>query len=276
MPQNWQLTVYGRSNLDVTNHSAVRNAVQRFRPDIIINCAGMVSVENAESNQDEAISVNFEATANLAAQCSTLDIPLIYLSSDYVFDGRQNTPYRPNDAMNPLNIYGQTKLMGEEAIRQELPWHVILRTSLVFSAAGKNVLTETINLIEERDEIKIADDMICCPTHAGDVAEALIVIADALIKGKSGGFGTFHLCGTPACSRFEFAKAIMANYSPHTTKRPILLPVSISELTGQAPCPKYSVLDCSTTKSVYGIEQRPWSDMLATSIQQIVSARMLC
>ena len=148
MPQNWRLSIHDRKDLDITNHSAVRDAVQKHKPDIIINCAGITSVEKAENNQDEAISVNFEAAANLAAQCSAHDIPLIHLSSDYVFDGKHDAPYLPYDAMNPLNFYGKTKLMGEESIRQELTWHIILRTSLVFSATGQNVLTKTIKLIE--------------------------------------------------------------------------------------------------------------------------------
>ncbi|NTU77441.1 MAG: NAD(P)-dependent oxidoreductase, partial [Alphaproteobacteria bacterium] len=148
LPFGWELGLYGHKDMDIARPAALREAVQRFRPDLIMNAAAFTKIDEAEQAPDKAIAVNFEAVAHLAAQCSALDIPLIHLSTDHVFDGRDETPYPPDFPMNPLNIYGQSKMMGEEAIRHELAWHVILRTSWVFSSFGNNVLTRLLQKID--------------------------------------------------------------------------------------------------------------------------------
>jgi dTDP-4-dehydrorhamnose reductase len=273
LPIGWQLGLYDRAEFDITNPTAVREAVQQFKPDILINAAAMTAVDAAETDLDGAMLVNFDAPAILAAQCSTHDIPFIHLSTDYVFDGDSNKPYQTEDAMNPVNVYGQSKMMGEEAIRDEVPWHVILRTSWVFSAFGNNLLKGTLKMIDERDELRMVTDQINCPTHAEDIAMALIAIASDLLKGKSGGFGTFHLCGAPACSRYELTEAIMEAYAPFTSRRPKITPTISAEFAQYARRPRYSVLDCAKIREVYGIEQRPWRDGLTAAMQQLMADR---
>jgi dTDP-4-dehydrorhamnose reductase len=233
-------------------------------------CRGHDNVDLCETEQDAAMAANFEAAANLAAQCAFMDVPLIHLSTDYVFDGTDGArPYRTDDPMNPLNVYGHSKMMGEEAIRHELPWHVILRTSSVFSAIGTNILTRALQTIETRDELRVVTDQKFCPTAALDLAQAIIVMADAILGGKSNGFGTFHYCGSPAVSRFDFMQVVMKAYEPYTTKRPKISTALCSDFPTAAKRPAYSALDCSRIQEIYGIAQKPWEDGLKDAISAL-------
>ncbi len=259
---NWELGLLGRQDCDVTDPMALRVAVQRFKPDLLINAASLTNVDQAEKNEEAATAVNFHAAANMAAQCSALDAPMIHLSTDYVFDGQKTTPYLPDDQMNPVNVYGASKMMGEEAVRHELAWHVILRISSVFSAFRRNVLTNMLAQIDKQDELRMVTDVVGCPTPATHIAQAILTIGEALLNGKTDGFGTFHLCGTPACSRFELAEAIMEAYAPHTPRRPKITPTVSAEFAAYARRPAYSAMDCSKIKTVYGIEQKPWREGL--------------
>lgn len=268
---DWQLCFLGRQDCDIADPIALRGAIQSFKPDLLINFAGLTHVDQAQKNEDVAMAVNFHAPANMAAQCSALDVPMIHLSTDYVFDGRQTRPYLPDDQMNPINIYGASKMMGEEALRNELAWHVILRVSSVFSAFRRNILTGAIKMIDEKDELRMVSDMVSCPTPATHIAQAVLTIGEALLKGKADGFGTFHLCGTPPCSRLELTEAIMEAYAPHTSRRPKITPTVSAEFADLAPRPAYSVMDCAKIKAVYGIEQRPWREGLTEAMEILFS-----
>ncbi len=274
LPADWQLHCHGRAELDITDHGGVKTALQRVRPALVINAAAVTAVDKAESDHREAVAVNFEGVANLAAQCAALDIPLIHLSTDYVFDGRDgNVPYTTENKMNPLSVYGQTKMMGEESIRHEHAWHVILRVSAVFSSFGKNILTNILKMIDERDELKFVIDQQACPTYAPDIAKALINIAEKIMGGKSNGFGLFHYCGSPETTRYEFVQEIMQTYMPYTQRRPKILPAKSTDFTGLAERPGYSVLDCSKIRDIYGIEQRPWREGLIEAMSLLMRDR---
>jgi dTDP-4-dehydrorhamnose reductase len=270
-PTEWVLEAPSHAECDVTNHSRVRDAVQSFKPDLIINSAAMTNLDQCEADEDAALLANFEAAAALAAQCSSNDVPLIHLSTDYVFDGRDGeVPYKPESPMNPLSVYGQSKMMGEEAVRHELPFHVILRVSAVFSAFGTNILTRALQMIDGQDEVKFPTAQTACPTYAPEIAKALITITNTILGGKSGGFGTFHLCGEGAANRLEFAEAVMAVYAPYTAQRPRLLPGTLDDFPNAVPRPAYSVLDCRKVRDVYGIAQKAWRDSLPDAIQVLM------
>jgi len=274
LPADWQLGAYAHADLDITQPQAVRNAVLDFRPDLIINSAAMTAVDQAEKEPERALAANFEAVATIAALCSARDVPLIHLSTDYVFDGHDGeVPYLPDSRMHPLNVYGESKMMGEEAVRHELAFHVILRVSAVFSAFGANLLTKTLKMIDEKDELTIVTDQKSCPTPAPDIAKALIAIAAAVLHGKHDGFGTFHLCGAPEATRFEFVQAIMEAYAPYTARRPKITPVRSADLSGFAERPAYSVLDCAKIRAVYGIDPKPWREGLARSMDRLMQSR---
>jgi dTDP-4-dehydrorhamnose reductase len=248
--------------------------MHKFRPDFIVNAAAMTAVDKAETDLALATKVNFEALANLAAQGSAMDVPVLHLSTDYVFDGRDgDVPYKPDNKMNPVNNYGHSKLMGEEALRHGHPFHIILRVSSVFSAFGRNLLTNMLKMIDERDELKIVTDQRSCPTYAPDIAEAIVRIAGAVLKGKHDGFGTFHLCGAPDVTRFEFVTDILKAYAPYTARRPVMTPIKSSDLTGFAARPPYSVLDCGKIRDIYGVAQRPWREGLDKAMAILMQER---
>jgi dTDP-4-dehydrorhamnose reductase len=267
LPFDWELTACGSAECDITQPRATNKALMELKPDLVINAAAMTNVDACEKDRERAEAVNFHAPANLAAQCSVHDIALIHLSTDYVFDGRDgNVPYAEDAQMSPLSVYADTKMMGEMAVRQELAWHVVLRVSSVFGAFGANILTRGLAMLAKNDEVKIVDDQISCPTYAPDLAGALVTLTDAILRGKHSGFGTFHCCGEPAASRFEFMQAVMEAYAPYTDKRPRILPASSADFPGFAERPAYSVLDCAKIREVYGIEQKSWKTGLNEAI----------
>jgi dTDP-4-dehydrorhamnose reductase len=275
LPPDWRLGLYGRAELDVTLPSAMRDAVQSFKPDLVINAAAMTDIEEAERNPDAALAVNFHAVSVLAAQCSTHDIPLIHLSTDNVFDGQQTTPYLPEDPMNPINVCGQSKLLSEEAVRHELPWHVILRLSWVFGAFGDNIMTRILHLIDEQETVDIAAGKMAAPTPAPAAANAIIVIANAILDGRADGFGTFHFCGLPPCTLYDFAVAVMEAYAPHTSSRPaIRQTIDLDFASTAAPEPGYSVLDCAKIRKTYSIEQPLWRGSLAATVVAFLANKM--
>jgi len=270
LPDDWNLGIFTRAECDFTQPASIAKAIRDFAPDIVINAAAMTNVDACETDIQNATEVNFHAVANIASQCATIDAPLIQISTDYVFDGQDGQkPYLPDDQMNPLNIYGQTKMMGEEAARHAIHWHVIARTSLVFSSFGNNILTRILHQINTQEEVQAATDQVCNPASAHFVARTLIKIADDILRGKANGFGTFHICGEPAVSRFEFLQAIMEAYAPFTTKRPTLVPIKIASQADRVPRPLFSVMNTDKVRDVYGIQPHLWRDDLAPVIKDI-------
>lgn len=266
-PSGWELGAFGHAQCDLANHGATQRALLGFKPDLVINAAAMTNVDACEKDQDRAVAVNFEGAANLAAQCAVRDIPLIHLSTDYVFDGCDgNIPYLPDAPMNPLNVYGNTKVMGEMSVRHELAWHTIVRVSSVFSAYGDNILTKALAAIDAKDELRFVSDQKSCPTYAPDVADALVTMGDAILHGKSGAFGTFHYCGAPEATRFDFVQAALEAYAPFTSRRPRLLTAQSSDFPDAAPRPAYSSLDMEKTTRVFGLSPLPWRERLKEAV----------
>lgn len=255
------------SECDITDHAATQKALNELKPDLIINAAAMTNVDQCERERERAVAINFEGPANLAAQCAARDIPLIHLSTDYVFDGKDGEiPYGEDVQMCPLSVYADTKMMGEIAVQQGLAWHVIVRASSIFSAFGENLLTRSLGMLAKNDELKIVRDQKWCATYAPDLAKALISIAADLLRGKHGGYGLFHYCGDGVVTRLEFVEAVMEAYKPYTSRRPRLMPALSSDFPGYAERPPYSVLDCRKIKAIYGISQKPWREGLSEAM----------
>ena len=267
-PADWILAAPSRAECDFTRAGDIGRAIRAFAPDIVINATEMNDLAACEKEPDAAMAVNFSAVATLAGHCDTVNAPLIQLSTSDVFDGTQDTPYRPDDAMNPLNAYGKSKLMGEEAARHGLYWHAIVRTSLVFGADGDNALTQTLHQIDAQDEIQAASDQILNPTSADFVAKALLTMASAILGGKGNGFGTFHVCDEPAVTRYEFLQAIMNAYAPFTNCRPKLVPVTSADSPDPILRPLYAAMNSDKAQRVYGISPRGWREDIAQAIQK--------
>ncbi|MEH6649460.1 MAG: dTDP-4-dehydrorhamnose reductase [Motiliproteus sp.] len=233
-----QLIALNRHGLDITDAKAVSDCLQQHRPDIVINGAAYTDVDRAESEPEKAYAVNRDGAANLAHACAKLDIPLIHISTDYVFDGTATTPYKPNDPTNPINVYGKSKLAGEEAIREIWPKHLIIRTSWLFSEYGNNFVKTMLRLAKERDEISVVNDQVGCPTYAGHLAEVALVLLDV------SRWGTCHVVGDPAISWHGFANAIRkaASEQKHLQCLPRIIPISTTEYPTAALRPLHSQL----------------------------------
>lgn len=274
LPENWRLHAPESSACDLRNPGDIARAMRATNPDLVINAAAMTNVDSCESDREAARQINFESVATMAAFCTELNAPLLHISTDYVFDGKDiDRPYTPDDLMAPVNFYGDSKMMGEEAARHGTHWHTIIRTSYVFSADGDNVLTRLLRQIDEKDEIKAASDQVSSPTSADALAESLVAMATAILGGKADGFGTFHVCGAPPASRFDFLRAVMDAYAPHTARRPTLTPVSFTPMPGYAVRPLYTPLDCAKTERVYGIKTRDWREDLRLAVGKIIDQR---
>ncbi|WP_210397625.1 dTDP-4-dehydrorhamnose reductase [Motiliproteus sediminis] len=237
-----ELVALNRQQLDITDQGAVTDCVRLHRPDAVINAAAYTNVDQAESEPNLAYAVNRDGPAHIAVVCAELDIPLIHISTDYVFDGTKRSPYTPDDNPNPINVYGASKLAGEEAIRRIWEKHLIIRTSWLFSEYGHNFVKTMLRLAKERDEIRVVDDQIGCPTYAGDLAEVVLRLAD-----RNVGWGRYHFCGGVATSWYEFSGHIFRLWSEvSSTSIPALKPVGAVNFLSVAIRPNYSVLDSNT------------------------------
>jgi dTDP-4-dehydrorhamnose reductase len=187
----------------MTDPCSIRDAIAHFQPDIIINTAAYTAVNQAEQDTKRALSINYEGVQHLAQRCAQTNTPLIHLSTDYVFAGTQTIPYHENSSPHPINFYGQSKWLGEQAVRDYCTHHIILRISSVFSEYGHNFLKTILRLAQKKNELCIVADQISCPTYAGDIASTLFsMIKQPLV------WGTYHYCSHEPVSWYQFAIAI--------------------------------------------------------------------
>lgn len=243
--KEFQLIFCTHQEMNIIDPTAIKKTLAKHQPEFVINTAAYTAVDKAESEQELAMAVNYMGALELAMACAEAQIPLIQLSTDYIFDGNQTSPYTETDPANPLNIYGESKWLGEEAVRQHLPEHIILRVSGVFSEFGSNFLKSILRLAKEKEELRIVTDQITCPTYAGEIASALFSIID-----KTPAWGTYHYCSDKPISWYDFARAIVNEAKKHTTistKKINAIPTT--DYPTPAKRPLNAVLDCSKAKA---------------------------
>jgi dTDP-4-dehydrorhamnose reductase len=257
-----------RKAVDITKSAAVGAMLTRETPDLVINLAAYTAVDRAESEPDLAWAVNCAGAAHIAAACGENATPLIHLSTDYVFDGRKTEPYREDDAVGPLGVYGHSKEAGERAVRAALAQHVILRTAWVFGAHGANFVKTMLRLAAERSMLRIVADQRGCPTAAADIAAALMVISGHIEKGEVK-WGTYHFAGDCAVSWHRFAETIFDLAAPQLVTRPKVEPITTDQYPTPAQRPMNSVLDCRKIHDVFGISPPSWRKGLAGVIREM-------
>jgi dTDP-4-dehydrorhamnose reductase len=262
-----ELTCLGRAELDLADSNAVRAQVRMLKPDLIINAAAYTAVDQAESEREQAFAINATAPGVLAEEAKALGVPLIHYSTDYVFDGSKNAPYLDNDPPQPLGVYGQSKLAGEQAINAVGGQHLILRTSWVYSLYGRNFLLTMQRLLQERDELRVVSDQIGAPTWAGTIAAATRELIEHWQRGQAGPWGTFHLTGQGETSWFGFASAIGEQLQAAGKPCARLLPITSSEYPTPAQRPLNSRLDCSRLKTAWNIHLPDWQAALADCLR---------
>jgi dTDP-4-dehydrorhamnose reductase len=260
-----------RPVLDMTDGHAVQQAFARVRPALVINAAAYTAVDAAEAEPEEAFAVNRDGVANLAQCCAQQRIPLLHISTDYVFDGTQSSPYRETDVPHPLGIYGASKLAGEEVLSERLAEHILLRTAWVYSAHGKNFVKTMLRLGRERKALKVVTDQHGSPTAAGDIAQALLSIGRQVLSPGFEHWGTYHYAGAGHVSWYELAVAIFDLACEFGVGQvPTVHPITTAEYPTAARRPANSVLDCQRIREVFGIVPRPWRDSLAEVVKSLV------
>ena len=257
-----ELVSVGREHLDLSKITSIEPTILDIQPDIIINAAAYTAVDKAEEESELAMTVNGIAPGVLAKAAKKIEASLIHYSTDYVFDGRSDTPYREEDITSPLSIYGKSKLAGEKSIAEAGIPYLILRTSWVYSLQGKSFLRTIKKLAEEKDTLRIVDDQIGAPTWARSIALATRKILKQYLRDGSDPSlsGIFHLTCQGKSSWYDFAKEILnMSSTSHSTQ---LLPIPTSEYPTPATRPLYSLLSNDKLEKVFGFKMPHWNDAL--------------
>jgi dTDP-4-dehydrorhamnose reductase len=257
--------------MDLTDPGQVEAAFSAFRPAAVINAAAYTAVDRAETERELAFAVNAAAPAHMARLCARAGIPLIHISTDYVFNGRQRTPYREDDPVSPLGVYGRSKAEGEAAVRREIGAHLIVRTAWLYSPHGTNFLKTIVRLAYEKSELRIVDDQVGCPTCAEDLAEAVLVMAGRFGTSAEIPWGTYHYCGRGETSWFGLASHIVAVLAARRrTALARVLPIPTRDYPTPAARPAFSVLDCSRIQALFGISPRPWKAAVEKTLDRML------
>lgn len=262
--KGFNVVAAGRADLDITQFENVENYINKIQPDIVINAAAHTAVDKAEDEQDLAFSINSDGAKNIALACAKQNIPLLHISTDYVFDGSKVEAYNENDDVSPLGVYGISKWQGEEAIRQNLTQHIILRVAWVFGAQGNNFVKTMLRLVKDRDELNVVADQFGGPSPAKDIAQTLITLVEQYQRNKSLEWGTYHYCGSEKTTWYDFACEIFeqAFELGILNKKIKVNPITTEEYPTPAKRPSNSMLDCSKLEATFGIAMPKWKDAL--------------
>ena len=253
------LVALSHTDADIAPQAAVRSAIGRHAPSLVVNAAAYTKVDAAETETETSRRSNELGPAVLAAACAAIDVPLVHVSTDYVFDGSKDGAYLEDDPIAPINAYGQTKAAGERAVRNTAPKHVILRTSWVYGEFGQNFLKTMLRLAAARDELRVVADQRGCPTSTADLAAAILSIAPRLAASENV-WGTYHYAGSGATTWHGFASRIVAAQAPITGRTPPVVPIPTRDFPTPAKRPANSVLDCARFAHVFGFSGRPWTE----------------
>ena len=250
----------GHKDLDITDFLKVQEYLRKTIPDYLINCAAYTAVDKAESEQNRAFDINEDGARNLAKASAALNIPIIHISTDFVFDGSSSTPLSEEDLCRPINVYGQSKYEGEKAVQAENDKHFIIRTSWLYSNFGSNFLKSISKLAKEKSSLNIVFDQIGTPTFADDLAEVIVKIIDS----NASDYGIYHYSNEGVASWYDFAKELIELQGIQCDVRPILT----SQYPTPAKRPAYSVLNKAKIKSTFGIDIPYWKESLRKCIEE--------
>ncbi|MFH0881910.1 MAG: dTDP-4-dehydrorhamnose reductase [bacterium] len=262
----WEFTDIGE--LDISARNMVLRHLTRSRPDVVINAAAYTAVDQAESEPDLARQINELGAQYLSEGCRSVGSRLMHISTDFVFDGTTSRPYREEDLPNPINVYGTTKLAGEKAVLEHSARGVIVRTSWLYSAHGKNFVKTILKLASGRDELRAVEDQVGSPTWAGDLASALLIVVPRLNNTEP---QIYHYCNAGAASWYDFAQAIV-ELAGRTCK---ILPIPGADYPTPAERPAQSRLDTQRIRRTFEIPVSHWRESLSMCIDEIQSGEMV-
>lgn len=265
----------GRPVLELTDSRTIGAAITALKPHVLVNAAGYTDTERAEIEPDIAHAINVDGAAAVAACARQLGVPIIHLSSSYVFDGLSPSPYREDDPVAPLGAYGRTKALAEAAVAAAQADHAILRTSLVFSPFGRNSLTNLLRRAEQQHEIPVVTDQLVNPTAAADLADGILTVARNLAEGprRREHYGIFHVTSHGVATPAEFATALFALSTAYGGPSARVAAVTSAQLGSRVHRPLNSRLDSSKIAAIHGVELPRWEPALRKCIERIFGER---
>jgi dTDP-4-dehydrorhamnose reductase len=267
------IVVHGRPELDLENPGIISSLIAHIRPQIVVNAAAYTAVDAAERDDARAFAVNATGAGAVAAAAAAVGLPVIHVSTDYVFAGAETRPYREDDPTGPRTVYGQSKLAGEAAIAAANPDHAILRTAWLYSPYGANFVKTMLRLAGDRDTIKVVDDQHGNPTYVPDLAEAILRIAKRMLDapGDRSLRGVFHVVAPDSATWCEFAREIMALSSLSGGPSATIVPITTAEYPTPAERPRNSRLDCSKAHATFGVELPRRAESLRKCLKKILA-----
>jgi dTDP-4-dehydrorhamnose reductase len=267
-PHGWDRLLLARPEIDVTDPLSVDTALEKVTRGIVVNATAYTAVDKAETESELAFAVNRGGARHLALAAARNDLPIIHVSTDFVFDGRKVGPYREEDPVAPLSVYGASKLAGEQALAGANPKHVILRTAWVFSRHGTCFPRAIYNALRTRPEVAVVDDQLGCPTAAEHLARIVTAIAPLLLDRAADDpvFGLYHLAGQPVLSRYDFARAIEAEMRKQGLAAGRVVVRKTDPDAPGARRPANSALSSERFSAAFGTEAPDWRDILADCI----------
>ena len=266
------LVACGRPDLDIADEASVAAALDAARPDLVINAAAYTAVDKAEAEPDEARRANAVGPRVLAAATASLNVPIIHLSTDYVFDGTASEPYGEADPTAPLGVYGATKRDGETAVADANPRHVIVRTAWVYSPFGANFVKTMLRLAGDRDEVRVVADQLGAPSYAIDIADGLLAVAQNLQAPADRSFGVFHMTGSGEAVWADLAEAVFAASAALGGPAARVVRIPTSDYPTPAARPANSRLDCSKLAAVHGVRLPHWRDSVSECVARLLAA----
>ena len=271
--QDLDLIALGRSDLDITDAASISAVFEKYQPELLINAAAYTAVDKAESESELAYAINETATARLADACAGANIPMLHISTDYVFDGSKEGLYTEDDPVNSLAVYAKSKEAGERALRERVERHIILRTSWVFGVQGNNFVKTMVRLAKDRDRLTVVADQFGGPSSARGIAAALLEIAAQFEQTGEVAWGTYHYCQKPYVSWHQFAQAIIERATEMgLVDHPVeVAPIPSSEFPTPVKRPANSRLDASKLHSTFNISDSSWLHDLDTVLESVCS-----
>ena len=259
-----------RAEINLLNESDVYSQLNSIRPDIVVNSAAFTAVDAAETECDMAFKVNSDVVRIMANSCNLLSIPLIHISTDYVFDGTKAGSYKETDLICPIGVYGRSKEAGEAKVRELLEKHIILRTSWVYAAHGNNFVKTMLRIGKERQNLNIVNDQFGAPTFAGDIADAILSIAKKVLEHDALEFwGTYHYTAKGRTSWKDFAEVIFETASTWLPNKPYVEGIPSSQYPTAAKRPANSVLNCAKVDLELGPPRRHWREGLDEVLDEL-------
>ncbi len=272
-PQGVSVMTLGRPGLDLEQLASIAPALAASRPDVIVNAAAFTAVDLAESQEETALLVNGAAAGEVARAAAALGVPVIQISTDYVFDGRLGRPYREDDPVGPLSAYGRSKLAGERAVAAATGNHAILRTAWVYSPFGKNFVKTMLRLSESRDEVAVVADQAGSPTSALDIADGIFAVARQLLRhpGDERLRGIFHMAARGEAVWADVAEAIFARRKAQGGAPVRVRRITTAEYPTPARRPANSRLDCAKLETFHHVRLPQWQDALSLCVSRLLT-----